>query len=431
MRLLRLKQEARFSHTRLRHGFSWLLVGNLVYAATQYLVLVGLVKLTNPEMVGVFSFALAVNAPINLLMSLGLRAVLISDADQRYSFSQYWAVRVWTSLSSIFVVFLVTQLASFSFFETKTIVIISLVKAFESCIDMGYGLWQKHHRNDQIAFSMLFRGALSCLIFNLLLWKTSQLDVACLGLLMSTVIIGVFHDIPRWRKYAGENFSLKLRHQPNEFIAYRNLLFLSMPLGVAAVLSSLESNLPRYFIEHSLDMKALGIFAALSYPLMLGNQVVGALAAAPGPRLATMTVTNEFKGFRQLLFKLALAGALIGIVNSLVCYFWGTEILTLINNSEYAQESKSFFILAVAAGFSYITAFFGAGISALRKFRTKMILQGLGFVIHFAFLTWAAQDASLIKMSLALLLGAILSCLLQLMALLYHERQWRLLRETQ
>jgi hypothetical protein len=46
----------------LRKNFSWTFVGNVVYAACQWGILVALAKLGTPEMVGQFTLGLAVAA---------------------------------------------------------------------------------------------------------------------------------------------------------------------------------------------------------------------------------------------------------------------------------------------------------------------------------------------------------------------------------
>ena len=57
----------------LRGNFAWMLVGNGVYAATQWGVLVVIAKLGAPELVGRFALGLAVCAPVFLLSRLALR----------------------------------------------------------------------------------------------------------------------------------------------------------------------------------------------------------------------------------------------------------------------------------------------------------------------------------------------------------------------
>ena len=74
----RLKQ--REAGLSLRQNFKWNFVGNFVYGACQWGMLVVLAKLTSPEMVGRFALGLAITAPIVLLSQLQLHGVQETDA---------------------------------------------------------------------------------------------------------------------------------------------------------------------------------------------------------------------------------------------------------------------------------------------------------------------------------------------------------------
>ena len=70
----------------LRQNFSWTFVGNIIYAASQWGMLVVLAKLGSPEMVGQFTLGLAVTAAIILFANLQLRQIQTTDVDRRYQF---------------------------------------------------------------------------------------------------------------------------------------------------------------------------------------------------------------------------------------------------------------------------------------------------------------------------------------------------------
>src|SRR4030095_4637239 len=52
---------------------------------------------------------------------------------------------------------------------------------------------------------------------------------------------------------------------------------LGFPLVIAAALTSLTINIPRYFIEHFLGTAERGKFAALAYPMAAGITVINAI----------------------------------------------------------------------------------------------------------------------------------------------------------
>ena len=56
----------------LRWNFSWTFVGNVVYSACQWAMLVVLAKIGNPEMVGQYGLAMAIATPVLALSTLQL-----------------------------------------------------------------------------------------------------------------------------------------------------------------------------------------------------------------------------------------------------------------------------------------------------------------------------------------------------------------------
>ncbi len=81
----------------LRRNFSWTMLGNVFFAGCQWAMLAALAKLGSTEMVGQFALATAIATPIMVFSNLKLRAVLASDANDEYSFSDYFSLRLITT----------------------------------------------------------------------------------------------------------------------------------------------------------------------------------------------------------------------------------------------------------------------------------------------------------------------------------------------
>lgn len=406
------------SPPNLRKDFSWILIGNLYYAASQYALLIALTRLTTPETVGIFSLALAINGPISLFFSLSLRAVMISDSKKEYPLQAYLQVRVLTALLSILLVSGIVFIGKYSIELAIPILLIAGIKAIESIIDILYGIFQQEGENHRIAISMTVRGTMSSCLAVLILLSTSNLGLMCMGILGSSTLTLLFYDAFKARRFIPWRNLNHFNPAPVKILCW-----MSLPLAFATLLSSLEVNVPRYLIEHSIGLASLGIFSALSYPLMLGNQIIGALASAASPKLATLFDTQQFNVFKRLLIKLSGIGVIVGALTAAACLLFGREILSLLKHIEYVNDSAAFGILAIAAGISYVTVFFGAGLSAMKRFQAKFGLQIFSFVALVAFSFLAAQYKSVYSMSLAILAGSIVSFLSQLIVFFLQLHQ--------
>ncbi|MGD2165907.1 MAG: lipopolysaccharide biosynthesis protein, partial [Anaerolineae bacterium] len=81
----------------LRANFSWTFVGNAIYAATQWGMLIVLAKLGSPEWVGQFALGLAITVPIMAFATLKTRLVQATDARHQYLFGDYLSLRLLTT----------------------------------------------------------------------------------------------------------------------------------------------------------------------------------------------------------------------------------------------------------------------------------------------------------------------------------------------
>ncbi|MDF5725989.1 MAG: oligosaccharide flippase family protein [Rhizonema sp. PD37] len=374
-----LKSSQQSQPLSLRRNFSWTFVGNIVYAGCQWGMLAVLAKLGTPEMVGRFTLGFAITAPIILFSNLNLRAVQATDAKQQYRFEDYLALRLITTLlAAVFIVGL--TFTRYSGETALVILLIGLAKGIESISDIFYGLLQQHERMDRIAKSMILKGLLSLIALGNGVFITKNVAWGVLSLACVWAFVLIIYDIPISSQLIGINNlqayltllnkSLKMRAllQIVDRKTLQELFWLTLPLGFVMMLISLQTNIPRYFIEQYLGERQLGIFAALAYLQVVGTTVVMALGQSATPRLAKYYVSGR-SVFQKLLLKLISVGVILGTVGVLLALVTGREILTILYRPEYAQYSNLFVWIMVAAGIGYIGSYLNYGITATRAFK--------------------------------------------------------------
>ena len=85
----------------IRRSVTWTGIGDALYAACQWGLLMVLARLGTPEMVGQFALALAVTAPVIIFSNLGLRPLQSTDACHQFAFGDYLTLRLSTNDSDI------------------------------------------------------------------------------------------------------------------------------------------------------------------------------------------------------------------------------------------------------------------------------------------------------------------------------------------
>ena len=378
----------------LRRNFSWTFTGNLVYAASQWGMLVVLAKLGSPEMVGQFTLGLAVTAPVIMFTNLQLRGIQATDAKGDYVFSDYLGLRLIGTGLALLIIAGITLKTGYRWETSLVILAIALAKAFESISDVFYGLIQQHERMDRIAIALMIKGPLSLLLLGIGVSLTGSVVGGAIGLAIAWGLVLFGWDLRNGRLIlnnashhtdAADLLVADVALKKSQNLLYprwhqktlRKLVLLALPLGFVMMLISLNTNIPRYFIERYLGERELGIFAAMSYLMVVGQMVVSALAESASPRLAKYYATGNSTAFRTLLLKLVGVGLMLGAAGVFVAVVAGRPILTLLYKPEYAERADLFAWLMVAAGIGYVSSFLGSGITAARYFRVLMPLFAL------------------------------------------------------
>jgi O-antigen/teichoic acid export membrane protein len=350
----------------LRKNFAWTIAGNTVYGASQWAILSLTAKLGGGEMLGQYALAVAVAMPAAMLSHLNLRAVLATDIERRHPFHDYLAVRLYATALSLAAIAAIAFLSGYRGTVAAVIVLMGISLGAENVSDAHFGLMQRRERMDQIARSMIARGALSVVALGCTLWFTRSLLWAVAALVLSRIAILAAFDRPR--ASSGERLRGTGLH------AQWNIFRTALPLGVVLMLVSLTANVPRYAIESTLGTRELGAFAAVASFVTAGATIVNALGQSATPRLARYFSEGDRKRFRALslrLLGLALGLGLSGVAGASLA---GGFILSAMYRPEYAAYSRLFVAVMAAGVFTYIGTTLGYIMTSARAFAPQMPL---------------------------------------------------------
>lgn len=408
----------------LRRNFSWTFAGNVVYTACQWGMLVVLAKLGSPEMVGQFTLGIAITTPIIMFTNMHLRSVQITDTKNEFLFSDFLGLRLLSSGLALLAIAAITIVTGYRLETSIVILAIGFAKAFESISDVFYGLSHQQEQMDRIARSLMIKGPLSLLLLGLGVYLTSSVVWGAVGLAVAWALVLLYYDIRSGvfilSKTLPPKSSVAAALQPRwHGKTLRKLIWLALPLGFVTMLISLNTNIPRYFVERYLGERELGIFAAIAYLMVAGQIVVGALADSASPRLAKYYAGGNIKGFCSLLLKLVGIGGLLGGLAVLVAAVAGRPLLTLVYRPEYAQQAGILVWLMVAAGIGFVGSFLGYAVTAARYFRIQIPLFCLAAVVSAIGCQWLIPIYGLQGAAIALIITASVQLILIVAVLLY------------
>jgi O-antigen/teichoic acid export membrane protein len=408
----------------LRHNFSWSIVGNCVYAACQWGMLVILAKLGTPEIVGQFTLGLALTAPVMVFSNLQLRAIQATDAHQEYQFDDYLQLRLLTTMLAMLVILALVWIGEYRGETAWVLLLVGLAKAIESISDILHGLQQQHERMDRIAQSMMMKGMLSLFALGIGVQFMDSLTWGLIGLVIAWAFVLLFYDIPGTQEFRSKSILLPLQSSTKTSLKWvkflpikwqrEKLLKLALgavPLGFVMLLISLQSNMPRYFIEKYFGSRDLGIFSAIAYLQVLGMTVVSALGQSASPRMAKYYFGGEHKEFYNLLTKLVGLFILLSGLCVLIVSITGQKILSTIYQPEYAQYHDLLIWIMVASGIWYVACLFGYAATAKRLISYQPVIVSVSLFASFWSCYWLVPHYGLWGASLSMLITSSLTML--------------------
>ena len=370
----------------IRRNAMWVLAGNTAFAASQWVILVLLVKLTTTQMVGQFIFAVAITSPLFLFANLQLNRVVATDVTGATPFSTYFRLRLVTTLLALFVAGVFAAVASLSHGSALVLLLVAFAKGLDSLSDLFHGLYQQHERMNYVAVSLLINGLLSAVSVALATWWMRDVVWASCAYLLGSAASLFGYNIRTGlvvlRPRSDSSPAIAARPLTIGALAPRGgwdrealmrLAWYAAPLGLVAGLATLTTNIPRYFIHHHLGEAGLGVYAAVAYVMVAGVTLIGAVCTAATPRLARSFAAGDARTFSMTLAKLvamAVAAGGGGLIAALVA---GRQILAILYRSDYAQQQGLFVWVMAAATMSYLSTVFGYAVTATRSFRLLIL----------------------------------------------------------
>ena len=358
---------------KYKRKLSWSVIGNLIYALSQWAVVTIIARVGSFQDVGSYALSLAVTAPIILFFNFQYNAILATDSKEEYTFSQYFGSRIINSSIALIIIILVSLLYKDNSEVMILIILMGFVKYFESLSDLCFGFFQKNNRIDLMGKSQFYRGILNVLIVGILFIITKSVIVSIVGLLLLMLFRLITYDLSNVKKYT--------TIAPDFKFNWILLIKMTYPLGFVSLINSLNTNIPRYFLEYFSDINEVGIYSALAYILTASNLMITPLSLLIAPHLAKAYELNNVIRVKKINILVSLITIVIFVLIFTLIVLFDKEILLLLYGEDYIYYSDMFVLINISIIFSALTTLFNLNIVAARVFRVQPILNFLVVVV--------------------------------------------------
>ncbi len=330
----------------------WLLGGNLIFSLSQWLIMIMIARLASKENLGQYALALAIVLPIYALTNLQLRPLFILDdnGNRKYNYSNFYYLRLLSSFIGILICII------FGFYYNEILLILLIVagiKFLESLSDIIYAFYNSKDKTYLISKSLLLKGmggVLACFLgltyFNF--------NWAIFFILLNYFLIWYFLD---------NKFILKTKEISQKKLNFK-ILNQAIPMGVTLGLVTLQSSIPRIFLNKYESTELVGILSVLSYFVVIGSIFINSICQYLSPKIVKFWI-NDIKGFIKNYIFMQVISLLFGFFVLFFCYFFGNIILNLVYGEKFIEYEKELNLIMFSGVFLYLSTVNGFTLTSI------------------------------------------------------------------
>ena len=388
----------------------WLVGGNFIFAFSQWVILIFFARMTNQENLGQYALALAIVTPIFAVGNLQLRPLYILDvnSEQKYTYTHFYYLRLICSFIA-----LACCLVLGLFFNVSILVLllVGLLKFFESYSDIIYAYYNAHDQTQLISKSLFLKGALSVLAVALGLYLF-DFYTALILFLFVYIVVWLFID----------NLYIQKTKEIKKMSLDLGIMKSAIPMGISLGIVTLQSNIPRLFLDQYASIEAVGIFTVLSYFIIVGSIFINSICQYLSPRL-THAWNHNRAYFKKLLSMALLVAGGLGLIAIFLSYFMGEFVLNLVYGAEYVAYTDAFVLTMVAGFILYLATVLGYTLTAIGFIKQQVYLFSIVLIFSVLVSYLCIPEYGIVGGIYTLMVSYLVQCILSLLVVLFRLKE--------
>lgn len=388
----------------------WLVGGNFVFAFSQWVILIFFARMTNQENLGQYALALAIVTPIFAVGNLQLRPLYILDvnSEQKYTYTHLYYLRLICSFIA-----LACCLVLGLFFNVSILVLllVGLLKFFESYSDIIYAYYNAHDQTQLISKSLFLKGTLSVLAVAVALYLFDFYTALILFLIVY-LVVWLFID----------NLYIQKTQEIKKMSLDLGIMKSAIPMGISLGIVTLQSNIPRLFLDQYASIEAVGIFTVLSYFIIVGSIFINSICQYLSPRL-THAWNHNRAYFKKLLSMALLVAGGLGLIAIFLSYFMGEFVLNLVYGAEYVAYADAFVLTMVAGFILYLATVLGYTLTAIGFIKQQVYLFSIVLIFSVLVSYLCIPEYGIIGGIYTLMVSYLVQCVLSLLVVFFRLKE--------
>ena len=407
------------SNQTLKSNFLWNTFGTLFYFATQWLLMLIVVKIEGGYVDnGLLTMCLAIGNVGFTIAAYSIRAYQITDTAGKFSSSDYISHRLINCAITFIGILIFCMVKGYSPGEFWAIMAYLLFKVFEAISDVLHGIAQKNDRMDIIGKSFLMKGALTFIVFSVSYYLWESLLVSILGMVVVSGVVMILYDYKRALRFGKLTLSINKA-------AYASLLIACFSLFIFGVSANLIPAILRLYLEGLEGKEILGKYASIAIPATIIQVGINYLYA-PLITMFTKFYNELDKRFYKLMFGIFALILAFGAVALVLAHLVGEQVLVMLFTPEIAEYSSILFTIIIVGLQIGLAWFIFSLLVIMRRTRSILMISLIGIISSVPAAMFFVNRYGIYGVNYALMVAFGVMCLYGLAVIFYDLSRRRL-----
>lgn len=361
-----------------KNKFLIYVIGNISYGISQWVILLGILKIFGVYDAGIYSLGVAIISPLVLFYSLGLNTLYVTD--KKFDYEIYAYNRNFYTIFLFITYFIILFLLNKSTEVFILLILIGVHKMLETQFDMIFAFYiekQQQHKIGNIKLSQSFMIIFAFIIFGIFFENLTYLFI----LINILFFIQLFY----YDRILDTSFKIKFN---------RELLKTGLLLSFALLLSSLNTNIPKYFLELNGSTEYVGIFTSIIILYSAGKIIFQSIYSFLLPKIVgSIKDTKTSKRYFMIInICMVLLSFIILVISYTTFNFW----VPLVFRNDFLQYKFEIMLSLLGAFLIFQSILMDLFINSYKNYRSNLISQII--VIIFVCLSlFIFKDLNLLK----------------------------------
>lgn len=376
--------------SRFRINTLFAVIGNFSQTAALAAIIVTVAKLGSRDLVGQFSYAMAICTPLFLLAQLRLRDLSATDGNKEVNTEDYFRLSIISNAIAFACVPIIVLILGMSTEFLVLTLMIGLWRIVTSFSYVVFGYHQKSMSMKAVARMQITHCISTVVSFVTVFYLTRSLAMSVAAVFAANLAVWLLMDI---RTLGNEvSFNDVVVKQPDAWKRLVPIGLEALPMGVAGAIFALNMVIPRGLIEEHFSFAELGVFSGLAFMARFGTPVMQALGQTASSQIAKAIHKHDPELLQRMISRIAGIALSAGLVLVVGGWFLGPKLMTIVYESDYVVTSESFALMMGYATLVYVSTVLTYCLIAGRRLKSQLAILSVTVATVFVSGSWLIPE---------------------------------------